>query len=65
MNKNQDMGQYLDQDVPIQQLDNQLFSDEPAFIYAQLDFAKSKQGKKAKRDKQYYQVKYRKEREGK
>lgn len=62
MNNNQNMGQYLDQDVPIQQLDNELLSDEPAFIYAQLDSAKSKQGKKVKLDKRYYQMKYRKKR---
>ena len=44
-----EIAQYLDQELPLSQLDNNLMSDEPTFLNAQLAFAKSKQGKTAKR----------------
>ena len=46
---NKEIAQYLDQEIPLHQLDNKLMSDEPTFLDAQLAFAKSKQGKTAKR----------------
>ena len=46
---NEKLAQYLDQEVPLQQLD-----DEPTFIQAQLAYAKSKHSKQAEQKKTAY-----------
>lgn len=51
---NQEMAEHLDQEVPLQQLDNELLSGEPTFIHAQLAYAKSKHSKQAKQKKKAY-----------
>ena len=57
---NNELSQYLDQDVPMSQLDDELANDtddddmDQTFIDAQLAFAKSKQGRQAQRKRSYY-----------
>ena len=51
---NEQIAQYLDQEVPMQQLEADELNDLPAFMQAQLIYAKSTQGKNAKRKQAGY-----------
>ena len=51
---NEELAQYLDQEVPLQQLEADEFNDLPAFMQAQLAYAKSTQGKQAKHKQKAY-----------
>ena len=59
---NNEIAQYLDNEVPLQQLDNkqQQATDEPipTFIHAQLAYAKSKHSKQAEQKKKAYKKRW-------
>lgn len=55
---NEQLAQYLDQEVPLQQLQADKFNDLPAFMKAQLAYAKSKHSKQAEQKKTAYKKRW-------
>ncbi|WP_288774399.1 hypothetical protein [uncultured Psychrobacter sp.] len=53
---NNEIAQYLDQDVPLQQQAN--YEPIPTFIHAQLAYAKSKHSKQAEQKKKAYKKRW-------
>lgn len=51
---NEQLAQYLDQEIPLQQLQADKFKGLPAFMNAQLAYAKSKHSKQAEQKKKAY-----------